>query len=84
MQYSFPNKVKDLKIVYFKEMGQFCKIWNGKRFRSNAGRVTDMVRLCSLKLSKNDISAIFKLFNHVKSIWFLGCEIDPRDGPCLK
>ena len=84
MQHSFPNKVKDLKIVYYKGMGERSKIWYEKTFRDNVGRVTDKVRLCSLKLSKNDIGEIFELFNHVKCIWFLSCELDISKGIYLK
>ena len=43
---------------------------------SNAGWVTNEVRLQSLRLSKDDIADILELFNHVKSIWFLHCELD--------
>ena len=79
MNISFPSKVKDLKIVYYKGMGECSKIWYDQEFKENAGRVTDKVRLFSLKLSKHDIAEIFRLFNHVKSIWFLNCELDIHD-----
>ena len=42
----------------------------------NASSVTNEVRLQSLRLDKYDIVDILKLFNHVKSIWFLHCELD--------
>ena len=43
---------------------------------SNASWVTNEVRLQSLRLDKDDIADILELFNHVKSIWFLHCELD--------
>ena len=80
MKHWFPNKVKDLKIIHYQYMGQSTKIWYDDLFRSNAGRVTNEVRLCSLKLKEYDIIEIFQIFNHVKSIWFLNCELD-INGP---
>ena len=76
IKYSFPSKVKDLKIIYHKNMGECMKIWYDDEFIKNAGRVTDEVRLCLLQLDEVDIAYIFKLFNHVKSIWFLECHLN--------
>ena len=52
------------------------KIWLEPNFIQNAGRVTNEVRLCSLKLNKDDVAKIFESFNHIKSIWFIKCELD--------
>ena len=76
MQYWFPSQVKDLKIVYYQYMGEWSKIWNNVHFISNVGRITNEVRLCSLKLNARDITELFELFSHIKSIWFLNCELD--------
>ena len=57
-------------------MGPCSKIWYDRQFIENVGRVTNEVRLCRLKLNQADITQIFELFNHVKSIWFLHCELE--------
>ena len=76
MQYWFPSKVRDLKIVHFEFMGQWAKIWNHELFKKNAQSVVNEVRLCRLKLDKDDIADLLELFNHTKSIWFMDCELD--------
>ena len=37
IEFCFPRKVKDLKIVYYKRMGQCTKIWYDPLFINNAG-----------------------------------------------
>ena len=64
-------------------MGECSKIWNDPKFVENAGRVSNEVRLWSLKLTAKDVAHIFYIFRHVKSIWFYNCELDipPSDLP---
>ena len=49
------------------------------------GRVSNEVRLWSLKLTAKDVAHIFYIFRHVKSIWFYNCELDiPPSGLPIK
>ena len=72
----FPSKVKDLKITHYDVMEQYDKIWYDEIFINNACLITDEVRFCRVRLDKEDIAHLLEIFSHVKSIWFMNCELD--------